>query len=79
MKNYPVCNELTADFFIFIASSRRRKRREVVQYCATGDQLGMSVENVRFCYFYPQPLNITQTCPCNILQYFKAVKMIIFR
>ena len=22
---------------------------------------------------------ITQTCPCNILQYFKAVKMIIFR
>ena len=23
--------------------------------------------------------NITQTCPCNILQYFTAVKMIIFR
>ena len=22
---------------------------------------------------------ITQTCPCNILQYFTAVKMIIFR
>ena len=22
---------------------------------------------------------ITQTCPCNILQYFMAVKMIIFR
>ena len=24
-------------------------------------------------------LNITQTCLCNILQYFTAVKMIIFR
>ena len=23
--------------------------------------------------------SITQTCPCNILQYFTAVKMIIFR
>ena len=23
--------------------------------------------------------HITQTCPCNILQYFTAVKMIIFR
>ena len=24
-------------------------------------------------------LFITQTCPCNILQYFTALKMIIFR
>ena len=36
--------------------------------------------------FYPRllalehdALSITQTCPCNILQYFTAVKMIIFR
>ena len=27
----------------------------------------------------PQKPIITQTCPCNILQYFTAVKMIIFR
>ena len=25
------------------------------------------------------PSNITQTCPCNILQYFTAVKMKYFR
>ena len=33
----------------------------------------------RFKEMQPDVLAITQTCPCNILQYFTAVKMIIFR
>ena len=33
----------------------------------------------RRCYCVNSGIGITQTFPCNILQYFKAVKMVIFR
>ena len=36
----------------------------------------LKIENLGRC---SRLLSITQTCPCNILQYFKAAKKIIFR
>ena len=39
--------------------------------------LSLKIKIVVFAHvFY---VFITQTCPCNILQYFTVVKMIIFR
>ena len=33
----------------------------------------------RYRFLYVEPGILSQTCPCNILQYFTAVKQIIFR